>query len=126
MGTLSQLADDNPYIDRRLWWWANGAYVNDTPENEPIMEAYAGYWVQARKAGVFLRFDPGAQLSALGQQGTMVARSWHKTKIWLRSLSIFSREAIADNDSPPMPPAALEENTVDPVFEGCFIDISEH
>ena len=24
MGTLSQLADDNPYIDRRLWWWANG------------------------------------------------------------------------------------------------------
>jgi len=37
-----------------------------------------------------------------------------------------TQTARADNDSPPMPMEGLDSNTVDPVFQGCFIDISEH
>jgi hypothetical protein len=123
-GLLQGLADNNPYIDRKLWRWENGAYVSDTPESDLSQEmaAYQGYWVQARQANVFLRFDPAARVASLSMSETLIARAWHKTRIWLSNLDIFSQEAVADNDTPPMPMGGLDDNTVDPVFQGCFIE----
>jgi List-Bact-rpt repeat protein/parallel beta helix pectate lyase-like protein/thrombospondin type 3 repeat protein len=123
-GTLESLADDNPYIDRRLWRWENGDYVSDTPDTDfnAEMTAYAGYWVEAKQANVFLMFEPAARVTSLGMPQTMLAQAWHKTKTWLSNLELFDREAIADNDRPPMPPAGLDENSVDPVIEGCYIE----
>jgi parallel beta-helix repeat protein len=127
-GTVQSLADTNPYIDRQLWRWENGGYVADAPDLDPNseMKAYAGYWVKAKKAGVFLKFDVGARVSSLGMPQTLMAKAWQKTVNWLNKLNLFSGEAIADNDSPPMPPAGLDENTVDPVFGGCYVDMLEH
>jgi len=124
----TQQGEPNDYIDLRLWRWENGAYASDTPDTDPNaeMQAYAGYWVQAKRANIYLMFEEQARvIASLGMPESMLARSWHKAKAWLRHLPTFSREAIADNDSPPMPPAALGENRVDPVFEGCFIETTE-
>ena len=65
----------------------------------------------------------GARVSSLGMPETLVAKAWHKTKIWLSNLNIFSQEAVAvDNDTPPMPMGVLDSNDVEPVFQGCFIE----
>ena len=124
VGSVQSLADDNPYIDRRLWRWESGTYASDTPETDPsfVMAAYAGYWVKAKQAGVLLRFDPGVQIASLNASENLLARIWHKSSTWLSNLSIFSQEAIADSDTPPMPMGGLDSNTVDPVFQGCFVE----
>ena len=124
-GTIADLGQTNQYVDWRIWRWETGGYVAETPDDDPIMESYAGYWVRAKQPNVYLRFDHFEQIIAQGYTDGLMARAWNKTKAWLRKLSIFSQEAIADNNSPPMPPAALDENTVDPVFGGCFIDSTE-
>ena len=123
-GTVQSLSDDNPYIDRRLWRWESGAYVSDTPETDPppVMAAYEGYWVKAKQANIYLRFDPGTQIAALVQSDNLLARTWHKAATLLSVLNVFSQEAVADNDSPPMPMGGFDDNTVDPVFQGCFIE----
>ena len=126
-GAVQGLADDNLYIDRRLWRWENGHYHSNTPDTDPlqVMAVYAGYWVKARQANVFLRFDPGAQISSLGLPEILMAGIWKKTQTWFSNLNIFSNEAVAeDDDTPPMPMGGLDDNSVDPVFQGCFIEIT--
>jgi hypothetical protein len=124
-GTVQSLAAGNPYIDRQLWRWESGQYASDTPDTDPLLEmaAYQGYWVKARQANVFLRFDPGDQvLASSGRPEILMAGVWKKTKTWLLNLNIFSNEAVAEgDDTPPMPMGVLDDNTVDPVFQGCFI-----
>ena len=45
------------------------------------MAAYAGYWVKARQANVFLRFDPGAQIWCLwALPEILMAGVWKKTQ----------------------------------------------
>ncbi len=125
LGTVQSLTDGT-IIDQTLWSWENG-YVPETPDDNPIMEAYAGYWVEAKQAGLFLKFDSAARVSPpLGRSDTRLAKAWHNTKKWFKNLNLFSGEAIADNNSPPMPPAVLDDNTVDPVFGGCFIELSDN
>jgi hypothetical protein len=121
--TVQSLGASNPYIDWQLWRWESGAYKSDTPDNPNLaMEAYAGYWVKARQANVFLRFDPGARVASLGRPEILMAGVWKKTKTWLSNLNIFSNEAVAEgDDTPPMPMGMLDDHTVDPVFQGCFI-----
>ena len=126
-GTVQSLADANPYIDRRLWRWENGHYHSDTPETNPFLEmaAYQGYWVKAKQANVFLRFDPGARVASLGMPEILMAGIWKKTTTWLSNLNIFSKDAVAEDDNtPPMPMGVLDDNNVDPVFQGCFIEIA--
>jgi Divergent InlB B-repeat domain/Right handed beta helix region len=125
VGSVQSLPDDNPYIDRRLWRWESGSYATDTPETDSsqVMAAYEGYWVKAKQANVYLRFDPDTQMASRGQSDALLARTWHKASSLLSVLNIFSHEAIADNDTPPMPMGGLDDNTVDPVFQGCFIEI---
>lgn len=127
-GTVQSLADDNPYIDRRLWFWENGHYHSDTPDTDPnlAMEAYAGYWAKAKQAKVFLRFEPGARVASLGRPEILMAGIWKKTTTWLSNLNVFSKEAVAEgDDTPPMPMGGLDDNTVDPVFQGCFLETME-
>jgi len=121
-----QQGEPNDYIDLRLWRWnqQTETYDADTPETDPNaeMQAYAGYWVRAKQANIYLMFEEQARvIASLGRPENMLARTWHRSKTWLRNLDFFSREAIADSDSPPMPPAALDENTADPVFGGCYV-----
>ncbi|MFC1876858.1 hypothetical protein ACFL2E_06265, partial [Thermodesulfobacteriota bacterium] len=127
-GAVQSLDDNNLYIDRRLWRWENGHYHSDTPLTNPfqVMAVYAGCWVKARQANLFLRFDPAGPIDAhMSTSETLMAKAWHKTKTWLSNLNIFSKEAVAeDDDTPPMPMGGLDDNTVDPVFQGCFIEIT--
>ena len=126
-GTIQSLGEGNPYIDWRLWRWENGEYVSDTPESDPfqVMETYKGYWVNVKQSGVLLQFDPLLLPSFIGEPETLVAKAWHKTRTWLADLNIFSKEAVAvDNDTPPMPMGGLDSNDVEPVFQGCFIEIT--
>lgn len=109
---------------RQLWRWENGRYNSDTPDTDPnlTLDAYSGYWVKARQANVFLRFDHGARIASLGESEILAAGLWKKTKAWFSNLNVFSNEAVAEGDeTPPMPMGRLDDNTVDPVFQGCFI-----
>jgi hypothetical protein len=126
-GTVQSLADDNLYIDRRLWRWENGHYHSDTPESDTsqVMAAYGGYWVKARQANVLLRFYPGARVASLSMPEILMAGIWEKTKAWFSNFNIFSKEAVADDDdTPPMPMGGLDDDTADPVFQGCFVEIT--
>ena len=128
VGTLQSLADDNPYIDRRLWRWESGTYASDTPDTDPflVMAAYEGYWVKAKQAGVLLRFDPGVQMPPLAAPDMFMSKTWHHTLRMLSNLNLFSKAAVADdNDTPPMPMGDLDSNDVEPVFGGCFVEAVE-
>jgi len=75
---------------------------------------------------VYLKFAPAMRVASVSSPAILVAKAWHKTKNWLSNLNIFSKEAVAvDNDTPPMPMGVLDNNNVDPVFQGCFIEITE-
>ena len=126
-GSVQSLADDNPYIDRRLWRWENGNYASDTPDTDPSlkMAVHEGYWVKAKQANLLLRFDTGVQMSPLAGPDSLVGRTWPRASTLLSKLNVFSRAAMADNDTPPMPMGVLDGNTVDPVLQGCFVDSLE-
>jgi hypothetical protein len=114
------LPDNNPYIDKRLWRWENGFYYADTI----FMEAYEGYWVKARKPGVFLRFPTSAQ-AGLSDPGTRLANLMRDGKRYLNLWPFKPRSAIADDgDSPPRPMANFGSDTTgqDPLGAACFID----
>jgi hypothetical protein len=102
---ISDLSDDNDMIDKRLWSWESGSYSDATTD----MVHGNGYWVKAKKANVFLRFDQEVQieLAQLSNPGIMFASIWNKAKRWVKKC--FAPEtAIADSgDSPPMPMVAL-------------------
>ncbi len=56
------------------------------PTRIPSMEAYAGYWVKAKQANVFLRFDPGAQIGVPGHSSeTLMARSGKRPRPGFRT-----------------------------------------
>jgi hypothetical protein len=114
------LPDNNPYIDKRLWRWENGSYFADTI----FMEAHEGYWVKARRPGVFLRFSTSAQ-AGLSDPGTRLANLMRDGKRYLSSWPFTPRSAIADDgDSPPRPMANFgsDTNGQDPLGAACFID----
>jgi hypothetical protein len=115
------LPDNNPYIDKRLWRWENGSYYADTL----FMDAYEGYWVKARKPGVFLRFSTSAQ-AGLSDPGTRLANLMHAGKRSLNLWPFTPRSAIAeDGESPPRPMANFGSDTKgqDPFGAACFIDM---
>ena len=113
-------------IDRRIWQWENGAYVSYLPADNFELQSYSGYWVNGKLDGVYLIFPESAQVAGLSTPGNTMLAWQGKALQWLKKWLPETRTAIADNDSPPMPMGALDDNTVDPVFQGCFIDISEH
>jgi len=114
------LPDINPYIDKRLWRWENGFYYDDVI----FMEPYEGYWVRAKKPGVFLRFPTGAQ-AGLSDPHTRLANFLYVGKRYLSVWPFTSRSAIADDgETPPRPPASFGSGSTgkDPLGNACFID----
>jgi len=122
---ISSLGPNNDYIDLRLWRWFEGDYYSDTS----LMETYEGYWIKVRDnedepraegVSVFLRFNHYSQASNMSAPVRVWLAGKAKAIEWIRNVLPQAREAIADNDSPPMP-MGLFEDSVDPVFEGCFV-----
>ena len=107
-------------INHRIWEWKNGGYVDHKLDEYFVMERYKGYWVKAIVDGVYLVFPMDAQLANLSTPAKVWLAGKAKTLEWIRNIIPQAREAIADNDSPPMP-MGLFEDSVDPVFEGCFV-----
>ena len=114
---VSSLEPNNPYIDPRLWRWLEGDYYDGTS----MMAAYEGYWVKARQTNVFLRFNHFSQASNTSKPRRVWLAVNGSVLNWLKSMIPQTSEAIADNDTPPRPMGAFGES-VDPVFEGCFLD----
>jgi hypothetical protein len=113
---ISALSDPNAYIDKRLWRWESGTYYPDAT----LMEKYKGYWVKAKKANVFLRFQVINQVS-LSNPATYFARLLINGKRWMKRWVFTPDVAIADSDdSPPRPMGDF--STVSPEsVGGCFI-----
>jgi hypothetical protein len=108
-------------INHRIWEWKNGGYVDHKLDENFVLEFYKGYWVKALVDGAYLVFPEWAQVAGLSTPGNTLLALKGKAIRWVKRLLPETREAIADNDSPPMP-MGLFENSVDPVFEGCFIE----
>jgi len=109
-------------IDRRIWQWEDGSYVSYLPAESFELESYSGYWVNAKLNGVYLVFPESAQVTGLSTPGNTLLALKGKALQWLKKWKPETRTAIADNDSPPMPMGAFDENSVDNIFEGCFIE----
>jgi parallel beta-helix repeat protein len=113
------LPDNNDMIDKRLWCWDNGSYF---PDNVEMLQG-EGYWVEARKARVYLRFRQGAQIvvAQVSNQDTMFAGLFNKAKAWVNKWVFGSEVAIANSgDLPPMPMEALSGSSAESEG-GCFI-----
>ncbi len=106
---ISDLSDDNDYIDKQLWRWDNGSYFSDTT----LMEPYEGYWVRVKQANVSIRFPESAQAS-VSKTGVMFASFINKGQRWLEKWVFSPSEAIAvSSDSPPLPMASLSVYSLD-------------
>lgn len=118
---VALLTPDNPYLDVRIWAWAAGDYAA-TDDPGFALEAYNGYWVRAKQAGVSLCFPADAPVAMRSSEGRNVNTSlWDRMTTWLAGLLPETDTAHADAgyDKPPMPMAALE---VSGDSKGCFIE----
>ena len=115
MGAIGDLAEDNPYIDKKLWRWENGSYFSDTA----IIKAYEGYWVKAKQAGVYLRYNHLTQIAKATSFEMKLAGFFTELKSMARSVHLIPEEAIAaDGQTPPMPMGAIGESSSG---GGCFV-----
>ena len=109
---ISDLADDNPYIDVRLWQWKNGSYLDDTL----TLNHHEGYWVNARTENVYLKFRADMAITDSGPNPTMLSRTFTRIKRWIAA-AVTTRHAVASAETPPLPPGAHDE----PEAKSCFI-----
>ncbi len=123
---IAELNDSNPYIDKRLWMWENGAYSPDAQDLFPNH----GYWVRAFRENVSLRF-PGAEngRTVKARSAERMARAVEKAGQWLGDRIPGPRSAIADVGDAPPAPAPIGGFTGEPTdgssgsggAGGCFI-----
>jgi parallel beta-helix repeat protein len=117
---IFDLPSDNPMIDKRLWRWDGGSYLDNTS----TLVQGEGYWVRARAPNVSLIFLQSMQLAELSNTSIMFADLWNGAKRWTKEWVFGPQAAIADSgDTPPMP----MEGIAAPVSEeggggGCLID----
>jgi len=97
---IALLGAKNPYVNTHIWRWRNGAYENN--DSKGIIEAYRGYWVEARQKNVWLRFSVTAQVD-------------------MRKRSESRWEIISDTN-PPEPMNGFQE--FGDISNGCFISIT--
>ncbi|MBW2676150.1 MAG: right-handed parallel beta-helix repeat-containing protein [Deltaproteobacteria bacterium] len=109
---------------QRIWQWEGGTYQAYTPSDNFTLQSYSGYWVKANLEGSYLVFPEYAQVAGLSTPGNTMLAIKGKAVQWLKKLMPNAREAIADNDSPPMPMGTFNDQ-VDPLFEGCFVETLE-
>lgn len=124
---IKQLAENNNYLDRRMWTFENGAYMPYLPdETGAYLVRYTGAWVKAETSGVFLRFPAAAQTQAAGVI-TLINRK-HENR-WSMGQWLAPETAVAasdDQDSPPEPMYDLTVNLENGSARidsggGCFI-----
>ena len=117
---IFDLPSDNPMIDKRLWRWDGGSYLDNTS----TLVQGEGYWVRARASNVSLIFLQSVQLAQVSNTDIMFADLWTRAKRWAEHWVLGPQAAIADSgDTPPMP----MEGIATPVTEeggggGCLID----
>jgi len=123
-GPVRGLDAGNPYIDIRLWSWADGAY----DAAATMMEAGSGYWVRAKQPHVSLVFPflfdmPAIDILASEDKGINVwlARSLDYVK--QAAEKVFApASAIAADDEPPPPMASLNYTSGDSSVDmSCFV-----
>ncbi|MGD9022412.1 MAG: right-handed parallel beta-helix repeat-containing protein [Deltaproteobacteria bacterium] len=121
---VSDLAGDNDMIDKRLWRWDAGTYLDDTT----LMEQGEGYWVRVKNPNVFLRFrqDVQIELAQVSHTRIMFASLLNRAKTWIKRWVLTPETAVADSgDSPPLPMADFSGTTNDADSEGggggCFL-----
>ena len=109
-------------INHRIWEWKDGDYVNHRLDENFVLKSYKGYWVKAIVDGAYLVFPQSAQVAGLSTpRNTLLAWKGKSVK-WMKNLLPSPRVAMADNEMPPGPMSSFEDN-VDPLFEGCFIQM---
>ena len=114
---IRQLAEDNPYIDTRLWEWDRPDARYEVRDSAGFkMKPHGGYWARARAENVSLSFPYDMQVSRANPK-TMISGWFHAGIEWIDE-NILPRAAYANFDaagqeSPPMPASGLEE-THDP------------
>lgn len=118
---ITTLTDDT-IIDRRIWEWKEGVYVSHLPADGFSMMRYKGYWIKANKEGAYLVFPQSAQQVAGLSKRPSIRVVWMKNRLQkLKKVLFGMNEAMADNDTPPMPMGALQDNDTENIFESCFV-----
>lgn len=107
-------------INHRIWEWQNGDYKDHRLDENFVLKVYKGYWVKAIVEGAYLVFPESAQVAGLSTPRNTFLAWKGKAVQWIKSLLPTTREAIADNDLPPMPMDSFDGST-NPLFEGCFV-----
>jgi photosystem II stability/assembly factor-like uncharacterized protein len=110
-------------INHRIYEWKNGGYVDHKLDENFVLAYYKGYWVKAIVDGAYLVFPEYARASGLSTPRNTLLAWKGKAVRWLKSLVPAPREAIADNDLPPMPMESFDGGA-NPMFEGCFVQTS--
>ncbi|MBW2220294.1 MAG: hypothetical protein JRF40_12515, partial [Deltaproteobacteria bacterium] len=122
---ISDLPEDNSYIDIQLWRWENGAYQDDTQ----TMTHHEGYWVNARTENIYLRFRADMAIADSGQNRTVFAKALYRAKNriknqakkWFAAITDI-RQAVASGETPPLPPGVHDEPETEK--SGCFINVA--
>jgi hypothetical protein len=114
--SISMLAEDNEYIDKRIWRWEEGGYTSDNSDIF-VISPYAGMWVRAKKTNIALVFPVSAQSGLL-------AKAALKGKEYIDGVFNQLSPAYAgsvSNDSPPMPMGYSSDDSKSD--SGCFIKV---
>ncbi|RLD01404.1 MAG: hypothetical protein DRI32_09480, partial [Chloroflexi bacterium] len=116
---ISMLADDNEYIDKRIWRWDDGGYTFDNSDSF-VIAPYEGVWVKSKKKNISLVFPVSSQSGRL-QFSSLVTQG----KAWIAA--VFNHitpacEASGSDDSPPMP-MGVSESGSSSSDSGCFIQV---
>ena len=98
---------DSTYIDPVLWRWENGTYASDTVTMVP----FAGYWVRANRANLFLKFPNAAAVSELFSE---------RSSAGMGQSTARRQSAARIRETPPMPMRSDTSPETDK--GGCFLN----
>ena len=107
--SIEEWGSSNPFMDSRVWRWDKGIYQHSDEkafcDSACLIKAYNGYWVNAKKSNVWLRFPVTAQVIVKRTKNNNYSEQWVSSD---------------ESDSPPLPMNGLNEPHSD-ISKGCFI-----
>jgi hypothetical protein len=118
---ISQLSNENPYIDPRLWASKNRQNQYEIHDSkEFLLTPYGGYWVRARHENVSLSFPYDMQAPSSATE-----LNEDDGKIMSPASIYDDTEPADENEMPPMLPSGLDDGPFssrgDKSSSGCFI-----
>ena len=111
-------------IDRNIWYWQNGNYIEET-NPDFVLEFYKGYWVKSKAENVYLRFSKNHHVKRSHSKSLLTKQLYqHPIFVKGKNLIKLNKAYASANEPPPPPMRSFGEKPITVDSSGaCFMSI---